>query len=154
MQKRSPQLKKHLKQLQKEGICNFITSVLVIAIIFIAFIQFSFFFFLICLCEQPQLVTCQMISCFQLVFRHSIRASFPTSYRLLFLLVMIYAVQRTRATYCSHLSLQTFHHIKSTKLIISGKTYYPWHEKGYFSSISGARLQLTSVCKKLVHSLR
>lgn len=138
--------------MQKEGICNFITSVLVITIIFIAFIQFSFFFW-ICLCEQPQLVTCQMISCFQLVFRH-IRASFPTSYRLLFWLVMIYAVQRTRATYCSHLSLQTFHHIKSTKLIISGKTYYPWHEKGYFSSISGVRLWLTSVCKKVAHSLR
>lgn len=44
MQKRSSQLKKQIKQLQKEGICNFITSVLVITIIFITFIQFSFFF--------------------------------------------------------------------------------------------------------------
>ena len=52
----------------------------------------------------------------QLVFRH-IRASFPTSYQLLFWLVMINAVQRTRATYCSHLSLQTFLHIKSTKFV-------------------------------------
>lgn len=131
--------------MQKEGICNFITSVLVITIIFIAFIQFSFFLNLFmratpaCNLSNDKLL--------QLVFRH-IRASFPTSYRLLFWLVMIYAVQRTRATYCSHLSLQTFHHIKSTKLIISGKTYNPWHEKGYFSSISGVRLCLSQFVKK------